>query len=581
MFNDNGSYDIYTHKVSNKNNNLTYFENELGSQYCEVYCIEDLTASFAAPNVNVEAGSKFTWGYSTLEGSRTCKTKSVEWDRFEQDLRRINQEIVDNYAQMKAEEEANQVEWSEERDCDACCQHWVPVFDDCDTDGDGVNDDQCQVDEYCGSCGTRYEPSRSNITFTATATTNLGPFTGGGKVTLSANCSGPTYEDASPTPYLSAISEAKGYVEQMKKCYTWEADEVYTADPQATIIYSDDINYYYRDELDANTSYSFSDQSICVNDIAEPLTSCSGNTCQKTTNSMKNCSGDDRYVLMVRNSKTDFAVKENVFRYVLKSNHLSIHPNDLANYNIPNFTTNFIDIGYSNFPVSFSAVDGVYGTNEGRGQFDVEYSNLGHVETGRTMVDTILSSSDISNGTDGEFGKWICQYTVYSDLLPEDDPGKGNGGIGDIDLIYRPIDLYNPFPDIDASKRDTGSNWCDQNGDCSYDNTSVQTYIYNNRGVAYDEIYNEEPMYTFVLTPAIIKEIREYNDNNSYASYTGSLGTAQYFDYQCEEGTGIACISDYLSYLIDITGAKDRPGVCVDDQYRSYNDVTSFYNCRY
>ena len=88
-------------------------------------------------------------------------------------------------------------------------------------------------------------------------------------------------------------------------------------------------------------------------------------------------------------------------------------------------------------------------------------------------------------------------------------------------------------------------------------------------------------MYTFVLTPAIIKEIREYNDNNSYASYTGSLGTAQYFDYQCEEGTGIACISDYLSYLIDITGAKDRPGVCVDDQYRSYNDVTSFYNCRY
>ena len=172
------------------------------------------------------------------------------------------------------------------------------------------------------------------------------------------------------------------------------------------------------------------------------------------------------------------------------------------------------------------------------------------------MVDTILSSSDISNGTDGEFGKWICQYTVYSDLLPEDDPGKGNGGIGDIDL-------------------------CDRNGDCSYDNTSVQTYIYNNRGVAYDEIYNEEPMYTFVLTPAIIKEIREYNDNNSYASYTGSLGTAQYFDYQCEEGTGIACISDYLTYLIDITDAKNQPGVCVDDKYRSYNDPNNFDSCRY
>ena len=87
-------------------------------------------------------------------------------------------------------------------------------------------------------------------------------------------------------------------------------------------------------------------------------------------------------------------------------------------------------------------------------------------------------------------------------------------------------------------------------------------------------------MYTFVLNPAIIKEIREYNDENSYSSYTGSLGTTQYFDYKCEEGTGRGCISEYLSYLIDITDAKNKPGTCVDDEFRDSSESSSFYGCR-
>ena len=280
-----------------------------------------------------------------------------------------------------------------------------------------------------------------------------------------------------------------------------------------------------------------------------------------------------------------------MFRYVLKSNHLSVHQGELPSGG--EFTVNYIDIGFSNFPVSFSAPAGLYGTKHNMGQFDVEYSNLGHVESGKTDIDTIMSGSTISQGTGEEYGKWICEYEVYADLLPEDPDGPGgdpdgpgggpgdNGGVGDIDLIYRPIDLHDPFPDIDASYRDTGANWRDEENDCSYDNYRVQNYIIENRDVNYEEVYDLEPMYTFILTPSIIKEIREYNDSNSYASYTGSLGTAQHFDYVCEEGTGQACISDYLSYIIDITGAKDRPGACVDDKFRNANDSGSFYGCRY
>ena len=96
------------------------------------------------------------------------------------------------------------------------------------------------------------------------------------------------------------------------------------------------------------------------------------------------------------------------------------------------------------------------------------------------------------------------------------------------------------------------------------------------------DIYSGDPMYTFVLTPSIIKEIRRYNSVNSYADYTGSLDGKNY-DYKCNNGseTGRYCISDYLSYIINITGAKNEPGSCVADKYRNYNDTANFEACRY
>ena len=87
-------------------------------------------------------------------------------------------------------------------------------------------------------------------------------------------------------------------------------------------------------------------------------------------------------------------------------------------------------------------------------------------------------------------------------------------------------------------------------------------------------------MYTFILTPSIIREIRNYNNQNSYTDYYGSLGDKTY-DFKCNEGTGKTCISDYLSHLIEITGAKNQPGTCVDDMFRTYNDPDNFEECRY
>ena len=71
VFEDKGEYDIETHKEANKNSAMTYYEPSLGSQYCEVYCIENLTTSFASGDITVEAGSRFMWGYSYATGGRT------------------------------------------------------------------------------------------------------------------------------------------------------------------------------------------------------------------------------------------------------------------------------------------------------------------------------------------------------------------------------------------------------------------------------------------------------------------------------------------------------------------------------
>lgn len=582
VFNDYGKYDIDPHKVSDKNNNLTYFENELGSDYCEVYCIEDLSASLAVPNVTVEAGSKFEWGSSTVSGSRTCKTKSVEWDKFVEELEAANQAIADAYVAWQVEIKMSNITWTSSSiaDCNQVCD---TCYEPC-TDG---SEGSCSY-----SCNCVYTDFNQTPSSTSESHSVGGKYSASTSDSASIVCGSgsiPTWDPAAKKQaYEEAVAYAKSLIEAMKKCYTWDENDVYEVDPQATIFYSDDINYSYQGELNKNTTYTFNDESVCVSENVDQVTSCSGSSCSVISVGMKNCGGEKRYVLMTREAKTKFTLDDNVYRYILKSNHLSIHPNDLANYDIDNFTTNYIDVGYSNFPVSFSAPDGVYGSKENMGQLDVEYSNLGHIEEGRTMVDTILSGSDIANGTDEEFGKWICEYTVYSDLLPPPDEknppgggGNGDGGPGDINLIYRPIDLYNPFPDIDASGRDTGANWCADNTDCSNDNAVVEAYIHNNRDAEYDELYQLEPMYTFVLTPAIIKEIREYNDENSYTSYTGSLGTTEYFDFKCETGTGRGCISEYLSYLIDITGAKNQPGVCVDDKFRSVSDSDNFYGCRY
>lgn len=584
VFNDDGYYTIDPHKESNKNSAITYYESSLGSsRYCEVYCVETLATHFASGNIIVEAGSRFMWGYSDVKGGRTCRTKSVEWSTFENDLNRANQDVKDAYGEWQVEKNKASAllkPIDDGVDTKNCCTSSDTVYDkSCNSITDPVKKQKCISDtsrDVCLSAEHRYSVAWDGYIVD-------GKKYSGGSASWCANDPAPKADvSGKESAYNKAVAKVPAIIKEMESCYKWDPQNIYNTQPEVTIIYNDTSNYQYKGFLDSSTIYNLipgeeTGNTQCKDTKKKIVTGCDGHYCKTENKDMRKCTKVEN----TREATTVFSLNDDIFRYVLKSNNLSIHRFELPKYSNSNFTTNYYDVGEPNFPVSYSIPDGVYGSMHGKGNLDLTYSKLGHLKAGqsRTDVDNILSAVNSA-----DYGNWRCEFNVYSKLIP-DPGGSGDGsgnGSGDIRVVYRTIDLVDPFPDIDGSRRNTGSNWCNKDGDCSYNNNTVKEYITNNRDVKDYEIYSEEPMYTFILTPKIIKEIRRYNSVNSYADYTGSLDGKNY-DYKCNNGTstGKYCISDYLSYIIDITGAKNQPGSCVDDKYRNYNDTGNFNACRY
>lgn len=86
-------------------------------------------------------------------------------------------------------------------------------------------------------------------------------------------------------------------------------------------------------------------------------------------------------------------------------------------------------------------------------------------------------------------------------------------------IIYRTIYLNNPFLSKNGSIRKPGSNWGGKysiSGTKYKEGSVVEQYI---TGTA-DKVYKDDvAMYSFVLTPKLIKEIRQYNKDNDYDDF--------------------------------------------------------------
>lgn len=223
----------------------------------------------------------------------------------------------------------------------------------------------------------------------------------------------------------------------------------------------------------------------------------------------------------------EYTLPQKMYQYVLLPNGTSV--DIVPNSHKGDGFQNFIDIGYSNYPVHYTTPRGLY-------NLDILYQNVGYhnhfEEIIRNTFPDIITSDGIIT--------YDCEYEIDNgnpfcppgECTP-DDGGGGNGDDDDDDddingvrLIYRPISLLNPFPGVDGEGRTPGYNW---------NNTQlINKYILNNRNTNGYNVYNKEPMYTIVLTPARILDVRNYNSKTTYDD----------FNLKCIKG--YECKSDFI-----------------------------------
>lgn len=606
VFSNTGVYDIDPHKTSDKSASLSYYDENLSATYCDVYCVEGVYANFDTSSPEVLAGSHFTWGYnSKVITTRTCATKSIDKEKFIRDLNVANQAVANELAKNKLYELNKNGQWEDkgaQYEEDKCSIEIAIPPEKCTGQVYGewpnLTCDVCTEGDYIGN---KYEWSGPTET-----TLYVGGFKGTASISVDPIVSKtqPTHNPVTGGNVDEAVKNVNKIINEFNKCYSFDSNNILNDESSAEIYYqSSNGTYNYSTEMEKNKNEQVLQTNCDRARAVTALTACSGISCSKTSVAVYNCDSHDATKI----STTDFSLPDGIFQYVLKNplnlSLKSVHAWDIDNYNNGRFTLNYFDLGGSNFPVEFN-----YQRKVVEDGLQIHYNNLGHKKSNQnsTAVDTILGS--ISQKENIEYGNWSCDYTIKPELIPDpDNPNPNNpdnpdnpgnnpdnpGGPGNnpgnsskksrgINVIYREIDLYRPFPDIDNDNRLTGANWCGSNENnersCAWDNSTSKAAILNNRDVTGDEVYNKDPMYTFIMTPSDIISIRRYNDQNSYTSYTGSYGGKDY-DFKCKNGT--SCISDYFTELLNMMESYDLPGACKSDNARNISDTSEFHSCRY
>lgn len=178
-----------------------------------------------------------------------------------------------------------------------------------------------------------------------------------------------------------------------------------------------------------------------------------------------------------------------------------------------------------------------------------------------------------TNQVGGEMDITSCVYTKVGQGLSLDQAISACDKLicplpAGLRIIYRVIDLTNPFPSYDADSsfpnnlprgkfnrtvrgRYPGANWNSE--------TVVKTKILENRGEDGDKVYKKEPLYVIKLTTKEIKAIRSYNRGTNYLD----------FNLDCKINNSLACVSSFLKEPI----AGLQGGVCKDA------NKTNFYSC--
>ena len=317
--------------------------------------------------------------------------------------------------------------------------------------------------------------------------------------------------------YRSSTLANKGLL--LDKCYQADINEASDLSVYITDFYYGDKKYEPL-KLDKNTSQEPESSS--------PYTLQNDEVSTSSTTKMANRNVEK---IIITNENNGLKYTTDEFGCVLKSG-LAVNCNDFVNQvSVPNETT---------YPIAFTQ----------------------HPVKGVPITLSIYFDN----------GKNInkkCHYDVINEIFgKEDDPDVYDGYPKEsegIDIIYRPIQLSNPFPSVDGkvdwssnSRNLYGSNWTEED---------VKNVILNNRRVSADSVYNKEPLYTIKLGLSEIGQIRSYNGENSYNNFV----------FDCDDGTGLECVAtnDNILKKLKQLDPDAYSGTCSDVKKNSKN----YYLC--
>ena len=496
-----------------------------------------------------------------MYGTRYCQTKDVYFTRFQNELKQANEDIDEYYINYQLYKQGASHYASESltkgRGCD-------PVYSDpyaCPTEENP--DKTCRdflyyADNYYSYDGTTASFGGKTKTFSSGRACG---YSSARSKLNSAYSSAKSSRDSYYNRYINAKPIPGQLLQRMKDCYgNYLDNEVYNVNPTVTIDYSGANGniYSYNGKLHTSVDYSSTKKTqTCTPATVYVQTDYRTGTYR----SVEKCTK----VTAERSADVEYYLDSSVFRYVNKATAVSFHAQFLNQYKQDKYF-NYYDIGKGNLPVSYGTKPGLYGSSVGRGNLSLYIDNFGHLENNSSRIENIITNDAARNGR-SNYQNVYCSYLVLEgiacttdnceqDTNPDADDFKQK-------VIYRPIDLSNPFVGQEGTTRNTGSNWCYSAGqNCSGDRTKNKLV---NMVIPEKTVYSEDHiLYQVTLDSKSINEIRKYNKRNKYDDWDlECLGT--YGD--TGRNNGRACISTFLKEKVTVTGKCANVG------------KTNFYTC--
>ncbi|MBQ8871531.1 MAG: hypothetical protein IJ018_02145 [Bacilli bacterium] len=551
------------------------------NDYCTIYCQEEINYNMPGSGTTVTAGSWFELGsYSgdgvlgpvSYQGIKTCRPTDkaqsdkgeINLEQFLKDLAQVEKDIIVawdkwQYAELQQEviNNATAHSWSA-----TCTDSWCTDRDPCPTEKNPgktccVAHDSCsehKTGTYYTYVNKTYYGSTSGYTSKSTGFSN-------GSCRCTSRCgkhcdAKETTDTAGPRArYIALLEKRDKMIEQIRKCSSFY-DEYNEFKPTVDFYYKDSIYEQTVTLVGEGDATSKSNYFKFGNAASSPSVGTSGLTASHSVNDESTGSPSYKADGTVNKGYTKSYVDPNfgagiwdcgtsvtkakctarktliypenkwweqkttrTYSFILPDG-LNYYIDKPSGYSSDTATENYTYIGKSNLPVHYS-------TNPGTYDYKVMVTSFGSSDK---FTKYVINGSPFNRVNYKKDTTYQCNYTVECQKTIVCTPGSCDPSCDDhitrpsgTDLIYRTISLYYPFPGENAtttSLRAPGWNW---QTSMSYD--PVTSYIYQNRGVDYYEVYRLDPMYEVNLTPSLMRKIREYNKQQENVTGTFYVGS--------------------------------------------------------